>query len=291
MIISVASGKGGTGKTTVAINLALSISGEEGVSFFDCDVEEPNAHIFLKPAIEEVQDVEILVPQVDDDKCTYCGECARICQYHSILVLKDKVLVFPDLCHGCGGCTLLCPPKAISEKGRAVGKVQRGSSGRMKFTNGILSIGEVLSPAVIKEVKKHIEKDKVNIIDSPPGTSCPFVESVKGSGFCLLVTEPTLFGLNDLKIALQFIRELKIPFGVVINKSSYKQDEEMEQFCKDSGVEILMKIPWQREIAKSYSVGVPLVEADTEWKKKFRELFETIKLKVSQAGTIKSNTN
>ncbi len=288
MIISVASGKGGTGKTTIAINLALSISKntkKKKVSFFDCDVEEPNAHIFLKPTIELEHYVEIPIPQVDEEKCTYCGECARICHYHSILVLKDKVMIFPELCHGCGGCTLFCPAQAITEKGRIVGTVKRGSSGNMRFTSGLLYIGEMLSPTVIRSVKKYIEKDRISIIDSPPGTSCPFVESVKGSEFCILVTEPTPFGLNDLKITLQVIGELNIPVGVIINKSSDGQDIKIEEFCRNADVDILMKIPWDKEIAKGYSIGVPLIESHRKWQKKFNELFEIIKLKLSKAGT------
>ncbi len=278
MIISVASGKGGTGKTTVAVNLALSISSHhEDAIFLDCDVEEPNAHIFLKPFVEEETAVEIPVPQVDEKECTYCGECARICRYNAILALKDKIVIFPDLCHGCGGCTLLCPAKAISESGRVVGRIKKGWSDSIKFANGILSTGEVLSPAVIREVKRCSEESGVNIIDSPPGTSCPFVEAIRKSDFCLLVTEPTPFGINDLKIALQVVRELKIPSGVVLNKSSDEYDGDVERFCREETVKILMKIPWDREIARSYSLGVPLVADDEMWRKKFYELFLSIK--------------
>ncbi len=287
MIISVASGKGGTGKTTIAVNLALSISSNhQDVSFLDCDVEEPNAHIFLKPIIEEEHMVEIPVPQVDEKECTHCGECARICRYNAILALKDKIIIFPDLCHGCGGCMLLCPAKAISEKGRVVGKIKKGLSDSIQFTSGLLSTGEVLSPSVIREVKRYAKGNGVNIIDSPPGTSCPFVESVRKSDFCLLVTEPTPFGINDLKIALQVIRELKIPSGVVLNKSSDEYDVEIERFCTGENVEILMKIPWNREIAMRYSIGVPLVEDNEMWKRSFYELFEAIKSQLSRTEIV-----
>ncbi len=277
MIIAVASGKGGTGKTTVSVSLALAVSEKTPVSFFDCDVEEPNAHIFLKPKILRELDVEVPVPRIDEEHCTYCGECSRVCRYNAIITLKDRVLVFPELCHGCGGCTLLCPEKVIHEEGRVIGTVRRGEAGCISFTSGLLHAGEVLSPEVIRAAKEHIDGHRVNIIDCPPGTSCPVVESVKGSDFCVLVTEPTPFGLNDLKITIEVLGQLGIPFGVVINKSSPKYDGDMERFCKDSGIEVMLKIPWERSIAEAYSVGEALIHSDGAWTERFSDLFDRIR--------------
>jgi len=198
MVISVASGKGGTGKTLVATNLALTLSDKGKVQLLDCDVEEPNAHIFLRSPISQSQPVSILIPKVDETKCTYCGKCAEVCAYNAIAVLKDKVIVFPELCHGCGACSYLCPESAITEEGREIGVVERGSLGNLGFVQGRLTIGEPMAPPIIREVKRHIDLASMVIIDVSPGTSCPVVEAVRGSDFCLLVTEPTPFGLNDL---------------------------------------------------------------------------------------------
>lgn len=276
MIISIASGKGGTGKTMVAVNLALAVSRECDVSFLDCDVEAPNAHIFLKPDFRDERAVSIPVPHVDKNRCTYCGDCARICHYHAIMVTNDDILLFPELCHGCAGCTLLCPQGAISEKQRTIGMIRKGATGRIAFTGGLLSVGEVLSPYVIREMKKEVRNDTITIIDSPPGTSCSVVETIKRSDYCILVTEPTPFGLNDLKITIQILEELNIPFGIIVNKASSTCDLPVEEFSANAGIEILMKIPWQREIAHRYSLGLPLVDADRTWTRQFLHLFERI---------------
>jgi len=213
MIISIASGKGGTGKTTVAINLALALSGSQSLKFLDCDVEEPNAYFFLKPELSQKIPVSIPVPEINEKKCDFCGKCAEICEYNALAVLKDTVLVFAELCHGCGGCTLLCPKKAITEKDRQIGIMEIGSTGKITFIHGKLNIGEAMSPPLIREVKKQIKPSETVIIDAPPGTSCPVIESIKGSDFSLLVTEPTPFGLNDLKLAVETLKQMKIPHG------------------------------------------------------------------------------
>jgi len=229
MIISVASGKGGTGKTTVAVNLALSL--EENVQFLDCDVEEPNAHIFLKPRITHAQSLNVLVPKIDEEKCTYCGKCAEFCSYKALAVVKKKVLFFPELCHNCGGCSIVCPEKAIKEVNKPKGVVEEGTSNSIRFIQGELNIGEAVSPPLIREVKKSARDSQITIIDVPPGTSCPVIEAVKGSDFCILVTEPTPFGLNDLILAVGVCRELKIPFGVVINRADVG-DKKVEEYCQ-----------------------------------------------------------
>jgi MinD superfamily P-loop ATPase len=276
MIISVASGKGGTGKTLVATSLALSLIDNYKVQLLDCDVEEPNANILLHLALNQSQPVYIPIPKVDETKCTYCGKCAEVCAYNAIAVIKDKVLVFPELCHGCGACSYLCLESAITEEGREVGVVERGNSGNLELVQGRLAIGEAMAPPVIREVKKYIDPADVVIIDVPPGTSCPVVEAVEGSDFCLLVTEPTPFGLNDLSLAVEVIRKLGIPCGVVINRVGIG-GEEVEQYCHREGIPVLLRIPLDRKIAMLYSKGIPLMEGMPQWREDFLKLFQDIK--------------
>jgi len=278
MIVSVASGKGGTGKTTVAVNLALAL---KNVQFLDCDVEEPNAHIFLKPRINGEKKAFIPVPEVDEAKCTYCGKCREVCAYHAIAVLpgsdgkKGSVLIFPHLCHGCGACSALCPEKAIKEVNREIGVIEIGEAQGIQFVHGKLNIGEAMSPPLIRQVKGYINPTRTVIIDAPPGTSCPVITAVKGSDFCVLVTEPTPFGLNDLILAVEVLRKIKIPFGVVINRSDIG-DGKVEDYCGNENIPILMKIPFSREIAVSYSEGVPIVEKDASYQDKFVNLYLNI---------------
>jgi len=275
MIISVASGKGGTGKTLVATSLALSLSDNYKVQLLDCDVEEPNANILLRLAVDQSRPVYIPIPKVDETRCTYCGKCAEVCAYNAIAVLKEKVLVFPELCHGCGACSYLCPESAITEEGREMGVVERGDSGNLELIQGKLNVGEAMAPPVIREVKKYIDPTNIIIVDVPPGTSCPVIEAVKGGDFCLLVTEPTPFGLNDLSLAVEMVRKLGIPCGVVINRVGVG-DEEVERYCHQEGIPILLKIPLDRNIALLYSKGIPLVEGVPEWREEFLRLFQDI---------------
>jgi len=284
MIISIASGKGGTGKTTIAVNLALSL---KNIQFLDCDVEEPNAHIFLKPKIEKQKKAFIPVPEIDESKCVYCGKCAKVCVYNAIAVLpgqdgkKGSTLIFAHLCHGCGACTALCPENAIKEVNREIGVVELGNSGQIEFIHGKLNIGEAMSPPLIRQVKEHINPKKTVIIDAPPGTSCPVVTSVKGSDFCVLVTEPTPFGLNDLILAVEVLRKLKIPLGVVINRADLGNNKT-EEYCKQEKIPILMRIPFKKEIAMAYSKGEPIVKVFPEYKEDFLSLYEQILKVISQ---------
>ncbi len=273
MIISVASGKGGTGKTTIAVNLALSLG---KVQFLDCDVEAPNAALFLKPLIKEKHIVNLPLPQINEDKCDYCGKCAEVCEWNALAVLKDKVLLFPELCHSCGACWTLCPQKAIDHVDRELGIVEKGETGEIQFIHGRLTVGEAVVPPLIKAVKREIEKDGLVIIDSAPGTACPAVEAVKGASFCLLVTEPTPFGLNDLKLAVEMVRGFDIPLGVVINRADVG-DKEVEKYCRKEKIPVLMKIPLDRELAVLYSDGENIVNHRPEWKERFIDLFDKIK--------------
>jgi MinD superfamily P-loop ATPase len=273
MIISIASGKGGTGKTTLATNLALSIN--KNIQFLDCDVEEPDSHIFLKPKIKKIKNATIPIPEIDKTRCDFCGKCADICAYNALAVLKDKVLIFPNLCHGCGGCSILCPQKAIKEVKRDIGIIEIGNSSKIEFIHGKLNIGEVMAPPLIRIVKDHINIEKLVIIDAPPGTTCPVIEAIKGSDFCILVTEPTPFGLNDLIMAVEVLRKLNISFGVVINRSNIG-DDRVDNYCREEDIPVLMRIPYSKDIAISYSEGIPMVERFPEYKNWFLNLYEWV---------------
>jgi len=279
MIISIASGKGGTGKTTVAVSLALSLQDDRPV-LLDCDVEEPNAALFLSPSIEERREVGLLVPAVDPDLCTYCGRCAEVCAYHAIAVVGEQVLVFPQLCHGCGSCALNCPTGAISETLRVTGTIERGSAGRISFAQGTLNVGEAMAVPIIRQLKKWaVPEDgrgRIVIIDASPGTSCPVVESIRGSDVVLLVTEPTPFGLHDLRLAVEVARdELGLPVGVLINRDG-TGDQTVSEYCASEGIPILMRIPLDRRIAEGYSEGLPLVKTLPEYEERFRRLYQDI---------------
>jgi MinD superfamily P-loop ATPase len=272
MIISIASGKGGTGKTTVATNLALSLG---DVQLLDCDVEEPDAHIFLKPRIETEIPAVIPVPRVDETKCTHCGKCGDVCEFHAILMVKETVLNFDELCHGCGACSYICPEDAIAEVERQIGTIQMGSAGEIGFVQGILNIGEPMASPLIRKEKTFIRNPSTVILDAPPGTSCPVIETVKGSDFCVLVTEPTPFGLNDLELAVRMAEKLGVPTGVVVNRVNVGE-RGVWDFCRKKDIPILMEIPLDQRIAELYSRGIPLVEEFEEYRAKFREMSEKI---------------
>ena len=273
MIISVASGKGGTGKTTIATNMALAI-GE--VVFLDCDVEEPNAYLFLKPEIKEEESVIIPVPEVDKSKCNFCGKCAEICQFKAIIVVGKTVLTFHELCHGCGGCTRICPEEAITEGEKEIGVLEKGRKDGIEFIHGKLNIGEAMSPPLIKRVRRYESREKITIIDAPPGTSCPVIASIKDTDFVLLVTEPTPFGLYDLKLAVGAVKMLGIPHGLIINRSDIG-DNRVKDYADRENIPILMEIPFDKNIAKAYSKGIPMVDAIPVWKDRFLELYAKVK--------------
>jgi MinD superfamily P-loop ATPase len=284
MIISIASGKGGTGKTTVATNIAVSVNGP--VQLLDCDVEEPNAHLFLRPTIEETRTITTPVPDIDLEKCTFCKKCAEICRFRAIAVLGDTVLTFPELCHSCGGCMAVCPEGAITEKGRELGVLEIGAMNGVSFAHGRLRVGEAMAPPLIRVVRDCTWEDGLTLIDAPPGTSCPVIAAMKDTDFVLLVTEPTPFGLNDLKLAVEAVKILEIPMGLVINRADMG-DDTVRDYARAEGLPILMEIPFDRKIAESYSRGDMFALTMPEWKARFRELVGKIETLTGKGAGVK----
>jgi len=278
MIISVGSGKGGTGKTTISTNLALSI---DNAQFIDCDVEEPNANIFLKTKIKKREDVNVSIPKINKEKCNFCGSCSDFCAYNAIAVVPSKVLIFSELCHSCKGCELVCPQNAVEWKNKTIGTIEYGVVDDLVFYQGLLNIGEAMAIPVLKLLKNKIDKDKNVILDAPPGTSCSFIETIRDSDYCILVTEPTPFGLHDLKLAIDVVRHLYIPFGVILNRDGVG-DKKVEMYCQQNKIPILMKIPHDEKIANLYSKGISFVNYYPEWKTKFSDLFKEICEKVKK---------
>lgn len=273
MIICAASGKGGTGKTTIATNLAVAV--DEPVHFLDCDVEEPNAHLFLNPEITESLDFELEVPEIDLAKCTLCGKCQEICQFNAIAILPETAFTFPDLCHSCGGCFLVCPEDAVISRKRTLGQVEIGHRGKVAFAHGRLRVGEAMAPPLIRRVKREAPQNGLTIIDAPPGTSCPVVMTLWGSDVVILVTEPTPFGLNDLELAVGVTRELGIPCGLVINRADLG-DRRVHNYAGRENLPILLEIPFDREAAEIYARGGLLVEELPRWRHLMRELIANL---------------
>jgi MinD superfamily P-loop ATPase len=298
MIITVASGKGGTGKTTVAVSLALSLASWEDVPapvLLDCDVEAPNAALFLNPVMRERREVGQMIPQVDPEACTLCGRCADVCQFNAIAVVGESVLVFSELCHACGSCALNCPADAIDEVLDVMGVLERGSSDGFEFAHGILNVGEMMAVPVIHQLKQLAIPPQVGgrpcdetpvILDAPPGNACPVVEAMEGADFVLLVTEPTPFGLHDLRQAVEVARdEMGLPVGVVINREGVG-DQGVDAYCEAEGIPVLMRIPIDRRIAEAYSEGVSLVEALPRYRERFRELYRDVEALVGCKGEL-----
>jgi MinD superfamily P-loop ATPase len=276
MIISIASGKGGTGKTTVATNLCAALGGN--LRLLDCDVEEPNAHLFLTPEYTAKEKVNAPVPEVDESKCTYCKKCMAICRFGAIAVMGRKIVTFPELCHSCGGCMLVCPESAVTEKDRPIGHVETGNPAEQPeigFARGLLDIGQVMAPPVIRQVRTYQIENGLTLIDAPPGTSCPVISAMKGTDAVVLVTEPTPFGLHDLTLAVEAVKLLGIPHGLVINRAGMGNDD-VKIYAARENIPVLMEIPFDRRIAAAYSKGELLVDALPEYKDKFISLYQRI---------------
>ena len=274
MKIAIASGKGGTGKTTLAVNLAF-VAGEN-VQLVDCDVEEPNSHLFVKAEKVSSEEVSLPVPEIDPDLCIGCGECAKFCEFSALAALGDAPMVFAEMCHGCGGCMRICKQKAITEKERRIGSVDTFASGKVTLVHGCLDIGVVMAPPLINAVKKRINADGLVILDAPPGTSCPAIAAVNNVDYVVLVTEPTPFGLNDLKLAVGMARALGVPFGVVVNRAG-TGDEEVQRYCKEGNIPLLFEIPDDRRVAQVYSRGELIIEGVPGYREIFEELLRKIK--------------
>ncbi len=265
MTVAVASGKGGTGKTTVAVALALSCGRK--CALLDCDVEEPNAGLFLPSKSLQTEEFSVAVPVIDAVKCNLCGRCADFCNFNALALAGSEILVFSDLCHSCGGCYLICPQNAISEKKNVIGEISRAEIGNVFFVEGTLKIGKAMSPPLIREVKKNGNRESLAIIDCPPGNSCPMITAVKGADYVVLVTEPTPFGRHDLSLAAETVSKMKIPFGVILNRygSNYNG---VEEFCEKAGIEIILKIDEDIKIAQAHSEGKTILDACPEMKEK-----------------------
>jgi MinD superfamily P-loop ATPase len=273
MILGIASGKGGTGKTTIAVNLARVMGSP--VQLLDCDVEEPNDHLFLKGALREQATVTLPVPEVDASLCDGCGECSRFCQYHAIVSIAATPIVFPELCHSCGGCALVCPRGAIRERDQRIGSIVTVESDNVTLIQGRIDVGVALAPPLIRAAKSRMTRDLPAILDAPPGTSCPVIAALRGADFAALVTEPTPFGLHDLTLAVEMVRELRIPFGVVINRLGMG-DDRVHAFCRREGVPLLLEIPDDRRIAEAYSQGSMIIDAVPEYRSSFETLLGRI---------------
>jgi len=287
MIVAIASGKGGTGKTLLATGLAqvLAADGLATVHLLDCDVEEPNDHLFLSPTLTRKEEVSILVPKIDLARCTFCGRCAQVCTFHALAVVQKKVLTFPQLCHGCGSCARQCASGAISEEPMRMGQLETGDAGKIHFAQGLMDVGQAMATPVIRRLKqwaipREAEGDPLVLLDSPPGNACSVVETLRGSDFALLVTEPTPFGLHDLEIAVELARgELKLPVGVVVNRDGVG-DHGVDDFCARAGVPILLRIPLDRRIAEAYSAGALWVDAIPEYREPLRRLYREVQAQI-----------
>jgi MinD superfamily P-loop ATPase len=284
--IAVASGKGGTGKTTIATNLAVALTGNgQRVLYADCDVEEPNGHIFLKPTVKGSTCVGVAIPEIDIAKCTACKKCGEVCQFSAIICIDKEVLTFPELCHSCGACAFICPEGAITEVQREIGEIEQGSSDGIGFIHGIMKIGEAMSAPLIHAVKERLSDEGIAILDAPPGTSCPVIEAVRETDFVLLVTEPTPFGLNDLILAVEMVRALNLEFGLVINRCDVG-DDEVRRYCERERIPLLLEIPDDRRIAEAYSQGRMAVEAVPEYREVFSEVWDRIVERLNRKNRI-----
>lgn len=281
MKLAIASGKGGTGKTTIATSLAYVAAARGGmVAYLDCDVEEPNGHLFLHPKISREEPITRLIPVVDPKRCTHCAACSRACRYGAIACVGQQTVIFAELCHSCGGCLLACPEAALREEPRSIGQLRIGASGSIQFVDGVLNVGEAMSPPAIRAVKDAAPDVELTILDCPPGTSCPVIESVRGCDLLILVTEPTPFGLHDLKLAVDMARALDRQFGVVVNRADVG-DREVWDYCRQQRITVLAEILDDRAVAEAYARGALAVQCVSHMARQIDTLLETL-----QAGVL-----
>lgn len=280
MILAVASGKGGTGKTTVAVNLARVF--DTDVQLADCDVEEPNVHLFLRGKTSRLEIAMVPVPQVDESLCDGCGECSRFCEYHAIAVLGQYPLLFAEMCHSCGGCVRVCPRRAVRDVDKRIGVIETSETGPVQLIQGRLDVGVTMAPPLIRQVTARLQPGIPAIIDSPPGTSCSVIAAVRNADFILLVTEPTPFGLYDLKLAVDTLRQLGSPFGVVVNRVGIG-DDRVHRYCSSENIPVLLEIPDDRRIAEAYSRGQVIVDALPEYRGHFLSLLDKMHTPISSS--------
>lgn len=273
--ISILSGKGGTGKTTIAVNMALSL---DNVQLLDADVEEPNDYIFISPEIinKDSEPVMRLIPEVDDEKCTACRKCVDFCEYNALAMMLDNVLVFEEVCHSCGGCKIVCPEDAITEKEKELGKILHDEQKSIDFWQGELNTGEEKAVPVIEKLKTKINHNKKIIIDSPPGTTCPTIEAITDTDYTLVVTEPSPFGVHDLDMVVEMLKTVDQPFSVIINRAEEDSNYLIEDYCRENNINILMEVPFSRKIAELYSRGKVFVGEIEGWESKFKNLYKNI---------------
>ncbi len=285
MKIAVLSGKGGTGKTFVSVNLA-SVSKDS--CYIDCDVEEPNGHLFFKPEIENTEKVTVKIPTVDEDLCNGCRVCVDFCKFNALAYIKNRLVIFEEICHSCGGCSMLCPQKALKEKDKEVGEIQEGISKDVKVISGIMNTGEESGVSIIKKLlSKNTDSIKYTIIDCPPGSGCSVMESIKDADYCLLVAEPTIFGVHNFNMIYKLVTLMGKPFGAVLNKC-FDEENPAESFCLNNNIKILGKIPFDNELGELNSNGLIVSREDNKYYDLFKQLMDRIEVEVQNETTVNS---
>lgn len=285
MKIAVLSGKGGTGKTFVSVNLA-SVSKDS--CYIDCDVEEPNGHLFFKPEIENTEKVTVKIPTVDEDLCNGCRVCVDFCKFNALAYIKNRLVIFEEICHSCGGCSMLCPQKALKEKDKEVGEIQEGISKDVKVISGIMNTGEESGVSIIKKLlSKNTDSIKYTIIDCPPGSGCSVMESIKDADYCLLVAEPTIFGVHNFNMIYKLVTLMGKPFGAVLNKC-FDEENPAESFCLNNNIKILGKIPFDNELGELNSNGLIVAREDNKYYDLFKQLVDRIEVEVQHETTVNS---
>lgn len=283
MRIAVLSGKGGTGKTLVSVNLAAVAKTS---TYIDCDVEEPNGHLFLKPEGVKTEEIQVQIPKVDEELCNGCRKCVDFCNFNALAYIKNKLIVFDDVCHSCGGCILVCPEKALTEKAKVIGKVQKGVSDEVAVWTGILNTGEATGIPIIKKLltANSPHADHLTFIDCPPGSACIVMESIKDADYCVLVAEPTLFGVHNLNMVYELVKLFNRPFGVVLNKC-LEEENPAERFCLDKNIKVLGRIPFDNELGTLNSNAEIAVNKNEKYREMFSSLLDTVTKEVQHETT------